>query len=74
MLRRPSLRRERFTGGRGWRSSCRSGWSSVTDIRSGPDRGGHFAAFEQPDRFVAAVRAALLSTCGSGTTNARRGC
>ncbi len=30
-----------------------------TDIRywSEPDRGGHFAAFEQPDLFVAEVRA-----------------
>jgi pimeloyl-ACP methyl ester carboxylesterase len=32
-----------------------------TDIRywSEPDRGGHFAAFEQPERFVAEVRAAF---------------
>jgi pimeloyl-ACP methyl ester carboxylesterase len=43
------------------RPSRRWAQRRFTDIRywSEPDRGGHFAAFEQPERFVAEVRAAF---------------
>lgn len=44
-----------------------------TDIRywSEPDRGGHFAAFEQPDLFVAEVRACFRALTAQGTEEAR---
>ena len=43
------------------RPSRRWAQRRFTDIRywNEPDRGGHFAAFEQPERFVAEVRAAF---------------
>jgi epoxide hydrolase len=47
-----------------------------TDIRywNEPDRGGHFAAFEQPERFVAEVRAAFRAIRAGGETLPPGGC
>jgi epoxide hydrolase len=44
-----------------------------TDIRywNEPERGGHFAAFEQPERFVAEVRAAFRAICAGGERASR---
>ena len=42
--------------------------ASYTDIRywNELDRGGHFAAFEQPDLFVSELRAAFAVLTGDG--------
>jgi epoxide hydrolase len=44
-----------------FRTSRRWAERRYTDLRyfNEPDRGGHFAAFEQPERFVEEVRAAF---------------
>ncbi len=55
------------------RPSRRWAQKRFTDIRywNEPERGGHFAAFEQPERFVAEVRAAFRAIRAGGEPVAR---